>query len=401
VSSNGFIPLAVPNVGKGELQNLAACIEGNWVSSVGPFVEELERLVGEVSGTSSGVAVAAGTMGLHASLVAIGVGPGDLVVLPSFTFIASANAISHCGAQPWLVDIDPATWSLDARTLAAALDSETGRDDMGVLRHLATGKRVAAILPVYVLGTPAEMDAIRAVAAQYKLPIVADAAAAVGARYKGGPIGPLADLTVYSFNGNKTITTGGGGMIVGPDKALVDIVRHLTTTARRGPDYHHDRIGFNYRMTNVEAAIGCAQMGRLPEFLAAKRRIRRRYNEAFAEMAQLTPLPEPGWAESAYWFSGFVMEPGAGMSAAELCAALNKVEIGARPFWKPIHLQPPYESAPRVATDVCDGLWHRIVTLPCSTSLTEADQDRVIAAVKAILGQRRPAAVAVKLSATG
>jgi perosamine synthetase len=378
------IPLAIPNIGAGEAKNLQACVDANFVSSVGPFVTELEERVAALSGSALGVAMGAGTQALHMALRAADIGPGDLVILPSFTFIASANAISHSGATPWLMDIDPASWTLDPGQVRRAIEDHAEHRN-GVLRHKATGMRVAAIMPVYTLGTPADMDALGAIAREHGLLLIADAAAAIGVDYRGAAIGPQADLTCYSFNGNKTITCGGGGMVVGDDAALMGRVRHLSTTARVSPDYEHDVVGYNYRMTNVQAAIGCAQLDRLDGFLAAKRRIRARYNAAFEGRTDVSVFPEPADRESACWFSGLVLEDDRLPDVKDICARLKDRRIEARPFWMPVHMQAPYARAISEPCPVTEGLWKRILTLPCSTSLTEAEQDRVIEAVEAAL----------------
>ncbi len=274
-----MIPLAVPNLTGRESEYLQQCIETAFVSSVGPFVERFEGMVTEAAGGSLAVATSAGTTGLHAALVAVGVGQNDLVVLPSFTFIASANAIAYCGASPWLLDVTAESWTLDPVLLAEQLATETHQKN-DCLVHKATGRRVAAVMPVYTLGVPADMDAITKIASDYNLPVVADGAAALGATYKKYSSGSFgADLTVYSFNGNKIVTTGGGGAVVGENPELIKLVCHLTTTAKVGEAYHHDMVGFNYRMTNIAAAVGCAQMERLEEFVGIKRKIQKLYNE--------------------------------------------------------------------------------------------------------------------------
>ncbi|MEO5362697.1 MAG: aminotransferase class I/II-fold pyridoxal phosphate-dependent enzyme [Magnetococcus sp. DMHC-8] len=377
-----MIPLAIPDLTGNESRYLQECIDTGYVSSVGEFVGRFEAALAAAAGTTQAVATASGTAGLHVALTALGVGRDDLVILPSLTFIASANAISYCGATPWLLDVAPDSWTLDADLLATVLRNETQwRGD--ALFHVATGRRVAAILPVYTLGLPADMEHIVAIARSYRLPVVADAAAALGSRLQGRPVGASgADLTVFSFNGNKTVTTGGGGAVVGDRDTLMQLVRHLSTTARQGENYDHDRIGFNYRMTNVQAAVGCAQLERLEQFVQAKRRIRQRYDAAFASCARLTPFPAPPGFESACWFSGAVVAGVTWDEMVALLAGLRQEGIAARPFWKPIHLQTPYRAAPRTPQPVADGLWFRVLTLPCSTGLTEPDQDRVIVAVR-------------------
>lgn len=379
-----MIPLCVPNLSGNEAAYLAECVASTFVSTVGPFVGRFEQMVAEAAGAAGAVATSAGTTALHAALVTVGVRPGDLVVCPTLTFVASANAISHCGATPWLFDVDRESWTLDPRLLAEALAKETqAREDSRV--HIPTGRRVSAIVPVFTLGVPADMDALTAIAREFGLPVVVDGAAALGGTYKGRLSGDLgADLTMYSFNGNKTATAGGGGAVAGNDTALLAAFRHLTTTARVGADYDHDVVGFNYRMTNLQAAVGCAQMEQLDGFVAAKRRIAARYNDAFRGLNGIGRFPDPAWAYSPAWFSGFVFETeDGGERSRQLRAHLRQNGIDARPFWKPMHLQPPYRDAPRTAVPVSSHLWDKIVTLPCSTHLTENDQQTVIDTVLA------------------
>ncbi len=378
-----MIPLAIPNISGNEAAYLMECVRTNFVSSVGPFVTRLEAMTASAMGAVACAATSSGTTGLHAALMAVGVGSGDLVMLPSFTFIASANAVAHCHATPWFVDISSDSWCMNPAQLADQLCEETRRE-AGKLVHIATGRRVAAIMPVYTLGTPADMDPIVQLAREYGLPVVADAAAALGARYKGRNLAELADLSVVSFNGNKTVTAGGGGAVVGNDVAEVGRVHHLTTTARVGDDYDHDRVGYNYRMTNLQAAVGCAQLERMDEFVAIKRRIRARYDQALSSISGIAMFPQPVWADSGCWFSGVVIRDPILPAAAEVCVELRRHGIGARTFWKPAHLQRPYLDAPRQALPVTEDTWDKVVTLPCSTQLTEVEQEKVIAALREI-----------------
>jgi perosamine synthetase len=373
-----MIPLAVPNLSGNEARYLQECIETTYVSSVGPFVTRFEEMTAGAAGARFAVATSSGTTGLHAALTAIGVRRDDLVILQSLTFIASANAIAHCGAAPWLIDVTRASWTLDPDALAEVLSLETERRGDATV-HRASGRRVAAVMPVYTLGMPADMDRIIEVARRHGLAVVADAAAALGATYRGRRVGDLgADLTVFSFNGNKTVTAGGGGAVSGTDEALCKLVRHLTTTARCGAEYDHDMVGFNYRMTNLQAAVGCAQIEQLERFVAAKRRIARCYNEALQGLPGVGLFPALAWAESACWFSGVTLTR---PTVAEMIPRLRARGVDARPFWKPIHLQRPYEEVPRGALPVADAVWHTLLTLPCSTNLTDDEQHAVIAAV--------------------
>jgi aminotransferase in exopolysaccharide biosynthesis len=379
-----MIPLAIPYLSGNESKYLQQCVETNFVSSVGPFVDRFESMVAEAAGAKYCAATSSGTTGLHAALTAIGVKPGDLVILPSFTFIASANAIAHCGASPWLFDVSKESWSLDPELLRVVLGKETERRGEFLI-HKKTNRQVKAIMPVYTLGTPADMNQISEIAKEYNLPIVADAAAALGSTYRGKNIGDFADLTVFSFNGNKTVTAGGGGGVVGNDKELVQLVHHLTTTARIGNDYTHDRIGFNYRMTNLQAAVGCAQLENLDVFVEAKRRIRNTYNSELGSIAGIGFFPSPKWAKSACWFSGIILEDQGYPEVSIFCKKMNDKGIGVRTFWKPIHLQIPFENAPKTITPVADSVWSRILTLPSSVNLSDTDQSYVISVLKELL----------------
>lgn len=383
--SEPMIPLAVPNLCGNEARYLQDCVDSTYVSSVGPFVDRLEEMVAAAGGCAPrAVATSAGTTALHAALTAVGVQPGDLVILPSFTFVASANAIAHCGAMPWLMDVSAESWTLDPQLLARTLEAEAERQNNGEVRHRTSGRRVAAIVPVHVLGMPADMDTIVPVARSWGLKVVADGAAALGARYKDRRVGQLgADLTMVSFNGNKTVTAGGGGALFSEDADLLALVRHLTTTARQGTDYLHDRVGFNYRMTNLQAAVGCAQMERFDQFVAAKRRIRRTYDAAFGGRAGVSLFPQPAWGDSECWFSGVVLDRRHDLAAIR--ANLRASGIDARPFWRPMHLQPAFADAPRTAMPVVESAWDRILTLPCSTGITDAELAKVIAAVTEVL----------------
>lgn len=382
-----MIPLAIPNLDGNEEAYLRDCVATNFVSSVGPYVDRFEQMVAEQTGAVKAIATCSGTTGLHAALTAVGVGHGDLVILPALTFIASANAISHCGAMPWLFDIDAESWTLDTDALKHALETDTERRD-GTLIHKATGKRVAAIMPVYTMGLPARMDVIVPLAREYGLPVVADSAAALGARMGGRNIAELgADLSVLSFNGNKTVTSGGGGAVIGSDEALCARVKHLTTTARSGPDYTHDQVGFNYRMTNIAAAVGCAQLERLDHYVGRKKQVAAFYTQHLSDLPGMGRFPSPAWATSADWFSGVIVRDPDRIAPEALVAKLREAGIDARSFWKPMYLQPPYESAPKTPMPVTDAIWRNVIVLPCSTSITDDQLDHIATSFKSAVAQ--------------
>lgn len=367
-----MIPLCVPNVGEAERELLMRCIDDGYVSSVGPFVGELESAVAAVTGARGAVATGSGTQALRLALHVVGVQPGDLVVMPAFTFIATANAVWQAGARPWLLDVDAESWTLDPERLRAFVRYNCRSGAKGPT-HEATGARVGAIMPVYTMGRVARMSEIGAIAREAGVPVVADAAAALGSTSVEGQLAALADLSCVSFNGNKIATAGCGGAIFGMDDAMLARARSLASTARVGTDYDHVEPAFNYRMSNMDAAVGLAQVRRLPEFVAAKRRIRDAYDRALANHPAALAWTEPAWTESNRWFSGLLTRASGSVVAKAMIASLNANGIGARPFWKPVHLQPMYSKAPRGPLPVTDELWGRIVTLPCSSGLTDAD----------------------------
>ena len=380
-----MIPLAVPNLTGNERKYLNKCIDTTFVSSVGEFVNRIEEMTAKLCGAKYGVATSSGTTGLHLALTGCGVKRDELVIIPTVTFIATANAVAHCGAVPWLLDISADSWNLDISQLEKELKENTVWEDEIVV-HKKTGRRIAAIMPVYTLGNVPDMDKINKIARDFRLPVIADAAASIGAEYKSKKIGELADLTVISFNGNKTVTAGGGGMIVGNDEKLMKKLKHLSTTARVTAEYDHDMVGFNYRMTNVQAAIGCAQLERAEEFVEKKRAIRKFYNKAFADVERVSLFPIPDEVESGCWFSGIVLNQGNLQEVRRICQGLRESGIEARSFWKPVHLQKPYCNALQAGSlKVSSGLWEKILTLPCSTNITEKELKYVAATVKEIL----------------
>lgn len=377
-----MIDLAVPDLSGNERKYLNECIDTTFVSTVGEFVKRFEKEVSEKVGAAYGTVVSSGTDGLHMALTACGVGRDDLVCIPAFTFIATANAVVHCGAEPWLIDIDEKSWTMDPELLDREL-SEKAYEDNGQLFHKESGKRIAAVMPVYTMGMPADMDSLRKITDKYHLSLIADAAAAIGAKYKGRNIGNLADATVFSFNGNKTITCGGGGAIVGDNEEIIELAKHIATTARVGLDYDHDMVGYNYRMTNLQAAVGCAQIERLEEFVAKKRYINDYYKEHLKEIDGVSFFPETSWGESACWLSGLVLNDA--QDVREVCNFLRDMDIGTKPFWKPIYMQKPYLHAEKSDMSVTEKIWSHILTLPASTGLKDKELERVVQAVKEIL----------------
>lgn len=381
-----MISMAIPNLTGNEKRYLNNCIDTTFVSSVGEYVNHFEEMVAKATGSKEAVATSCGTTGIHAALTAVGVSCKDLVIIPSFTFIATANAIRQCGADPWMMEIREGDWCLDPDLVRSEIEDKCERNVDGVIIHKPTKKRVAAIMPVYTLGNIPDMAAFRDMARDYGLPLVVDAACAIGAKYRDQDLGLLADLSILSFNGNKTITCGGGGAVVGNDIDLLKHVRHLTTTARVWPDYDFDEAGFNYRMTNIQAAVGVAQMERMSEFVNTKRKVRDYYKSAFDDLSSREISLFPTTDGSSCWFSGIVLPQGSSLdNSKKVCLLLKEAQIEARPFWKPIHLQKPYKNCPKTDTYYTDSLWQRIITLPCSTNITDDDLIKITNAVRSIV----------------
>lgn len=378
-----MIPMAVPNLCGNEKKYLDNCIDTTFVSSVGEYVNRFEEMVAKATNCDEAVATSCGTTGLHAALTSIGVEYKDLVIIPSFTFIATANAVRQCGADPWMMEIKESNWCIDPDLVRDEIERNCKINDDGQLIHIDSNRRVSALMPVYTLGNIPDMDSLRAIADEYNLPLVVDAACAIGSKYKGQDFGPLSDLSIISFNGNKTITCGGGGAVTGNNKAAVKHVRHLTTTARVWPDYDFDEAGFNYRMTNVQAAIGVAQMERLQEFVNSKRKVRDYYMKSLRHLDQKGISFFPTTEGSSCWFSGLVMPIGSSLEHnKKTCIKLKDHDVEARPFWKPIHLQKPYSDCPKTNLHYTESLWQRVLTLPCSTSITDSELETVAKTVK-------------------
>lgn len=379
-----MIPLSVPDVSGNEWRYVKECLDTGWVSSVGAFVTRFERECAAALGVPHAVATASGTAALHVALLLAGVGADDEVLVSTLTFIAPANAVRYVGAWPVFIDAEPHYWQMDPERLENFLSTSCERVH-GQLCNRVTGRRVAAVLPVHILGHPCDVDAIIDIADRYSLQVVEDATETLGAQYRGRPVGGDGRLACLSFNGNKLITTGGGGMILTGDREVAARAKYLTTTAKDDAiEFVHNEIGFNYRLTNVQAAIGCAQLERLHEYLALKREIRRRYDAALAGIDGLHVPREAPWASSAWWlYTIRVDEKEFGSGSRGLMAALHSQRIETRPLWQPLHLSPAHRSAVSPPCPVAERINAEALSLPCSVGLDPAAQQRVIAAVVA------------------
>jgi perosamine synthetase len=381
------IPNAVPHLAGNEWKYLKECLDTNWVSSVGPFVDRFEREVAAHVGAPHAVATVNGTAALHVALLAAGVRAGDEVLVPALTFIATANAVTYCGAQPVFLDSEEASWGLDADKLADFLSRECLVRN-GEVVNRATGRVVRALLPVHLYGHPFDIDAVLEVAGRYPLAVVEDAAEALGARYKGRAVGCAGLLSCLSFNGNKIITTGGGGMVLARDEKTAARVRRLTTQARADAlEYIHEETGYNYRLTSLQAALGVAQLEQLDGFVEAKRRTAAHYRELLAGLPGVMVVTEAPWARSTYWMTSALVERGVCPDVRGLLRRLDADGIGARPLWRPLHLQPVYAGTQAYRVEVAERLYERGLSLPCSVGITAEERQAVATALAVALGK--------------
>lgn len=378
-AATGFVPLCVPEIGGNEWRYIKECLDTGWVSSGGSFVDRFEHECATRAGTRHAVATVNGTSALHIALLVAGIRPNDEVIIPTLTFIATANAVRYTGAWPVFMDAEPEHWQMDVAKLHEFL--ETGCDVRdSELRNRATGRRVSAIIPVHILGHPTDMDPLLALARQFNLRVIEDATESIGAGYRGRKIGSLSDLACFSFNGNKVITTGGGGMICTDDEALAKKAKYLTTQAKDNSlEYVHNAVGYNYRLPNLLAAMGCAQLEQLDDFIARKRRIAARYKAELGGVPGLRLPRAASWAESIWWLYSVTVDASVyGEDSRTLLKRLAAAQIQARPLWQPMHQSPAHAAAPRRACPVAERLHRDVLSLPSSAGLTEAEQQRVI-----------------------
>jgi perosamine synthetase len=377
-----FIPLIVPEFRGNEWSYVKECLDTAWVSSAGSYVDRFEQMVAQQAGTRYGVATVNGTSALHVALLVAGVQPEDEVLVSTLTFIAPVNAIRYVGAWPVFIDAEPAYWQMDPARVVEFLERDCRWSD-GKLYNRHTGRRVTAVIPVHVLGHPADLDPILAVAKKFDLKVIEDATEGLGAIYKERSVGCLGDIACFSFNGNKIITTGGGGMLVTNNEEWARKAKYLTTQAKDDPvEYVHGEVGYNYRLPNLLAAVGCAQMEHLASYVAAKREIAARYTEGLRNVPGIVPMRGAPWAVSTFWmYTILIEEDKFPMDSRQSMRALGARNIQCRPLWQPIHQCPAHRSTAVGVWPVAEQLARRGLSLPCSVGLTEAEQDRVIGAL--------------------
>ena len=367
---DGPVPLHEPEFSGAEWDMVRDTLDGGWVSSVGKYVDRFEADIAAACGTRHAVAVVNGTAALEVALIVAGVVPGDEVVMPALSFVATANAALHMGAVPHFADASPVTLGLDPHALGAHLE-RVAEMQGGVAVNRETGRRITAVVPMHCFGLPVEMEALGAVAARFGLVVVEDAAESLGSLRGGQPCGSFGRLAALSFNGNKILTTGGGGAIVTDDAALARRAKHLTTTAKLAHRwaFDHDEAGFNYRMPNLNAALGCAQLEQLADRLARKRALAARYAAAFAGFDGAAIQPAPPGTEPNFWLNTLVLAAeNAGLRDAllEQCHAAGLL---CRPVWTPLHRLAHLSHAPRADLGVTEDLAARILSRPSSAGL--------------------------------
>jgi aminotransferase in exopolysaccharide biosynthesis len=383
-----LLPLSRPVLSGNESAYVTDAVQSGWVSTAGPYIELFEAKVREITGASFAVATMTGTSALHLALRAAGVGQDDLVIAPTLTFIATVNAARYIGAIPVLVGCDE-YMNINVDAVVSFLEQQCDRDDEGLTRERRTRRVVRAIVPVHVFGNPCDMARLLAVAAEYDIPVVEDAAESIGSEWSAGALagrstGTVGHGGILSFNGNKIVTAGGGGVDLTQDERAAERVRHLSTVAKSDKvRFLYDDVGYNERMTNLPAALGLAQLELLPGFIETKKRNWALYADALNGIEGVRLLGVPEGTKPNYWFYSLIVEPDEfGMDREALLRYLDERAIQTRPVWGLIHEQPPYADALAWQTDSARWFWERVLNLPCSTDLCEADVERVVAAIR-------------------
>jgi pyridoxal phosphate-dependent aminotransferase EpsN len=363
------IYLSPPHLSGREAELVAEAVQSNWIAPLGPHVDAFEREFAAQVGVTSAAAMSSGTGALHLALLLAGVQPGDDVLVSSLTFAGSVNPILYLGARPVFIDAERRSWNLDPALVAETIDE-----------RVRQGKRPAAVVPVHLYGQSADLDPILRVCADHDIPVIEDAAEALGATYKGEPVGSFGRMSMFSFNGNKIITTSGGGMLVTDEPELAERARNLASQARvPAPHYEHEEVGYNYRMSNLLAALGRGQLEVLHERVEARRRNFEVYEKGLGDLPGLDFMPEAPWGRSTRWLTTLTIDPDAfGVDGETVRLRLESENIEARPVWKPMHLQPVFSGYEAVGGHVAEDLFDRGLCLPSGSSLTAADLERII-----------------------
>ena len=359
-----------PTFSGNEWNYVKECIDTRWVSSAGKYVDLFEQRLAAIVGCKRAVVVSNGTSALKICLELAGVRPGDEVIVPTLTFVATANAVSHLGASVHLVDSNEQDLGIDAEKLDTYLEKICRFNSTGCVNR-ATGRKISAIVPVHIFGHPCDIESIRRIGGKYNIPIVEDAAEALGSRCHGRHVAWNTHLAAMSFNGNKIVTTGGGGAILCNDDSIADLAKHITTTAKvpHAWEYYHDRVAYNFRLPNLNAALGCAQLEQLEQFLTAKRFLANKYRVAFSDVQQLRFFCEGTNIQSNYWLNAIILDYANKSVRDEILEELNRQQLQSRPAWTLMHQLPMYQDMPAMDLSCAESLVYRIVNLPSSVDL--------------------------------
>lgn len=370
IKTEGVVTLHEPTFNGNEWAYVRECLDTGWVSSVGKFVDRFEVELAAYTGVKRAVAVVNGTAALHICLKLAGVEQGDEVLIPSLTFIATANAVTYCSAIPHFVDCEERTLGLDPVALGQYLEEIAEVDGNGCINR-RTGRRIKAVVPMHTFGHPVDLDPLLDVCRRFRLELIEDAAESLGSFYKGKHTGNWGKLSALSFNGNKVITTGGGGAILTNDEELGRLAKHITTTAKipHRWEFNHDMVGYNYRMPNINAALGCAQLEQLADFVNRKRALAQQYLQEFTGMDGVSVVREPDFATSNYWLNSLLLDETSANERDAVLATTNDVGIMTRPAWMPMHNLPMFADTPRMELPVTESLAARLINIPSSSTL--------------------------------
>ena len=370
------IYLSPPHVGPADRRRLIAALDSNWVAPLGPEVDGFEQDMASCSGRQHAAATNSGTAALHLALRLVGVGASDDVLMPSLTFVATANVAVYLGARPVFVDVDPSTWTIDPELVTSELAARA-----------AEGRLPGAVLAVDLYGQCADYDRLTAICAEYDVPLVIDAAESLGATYRGRPAGSAGVLAAFSFNGNKIITTSGGGMLVGDDENQISRARQLAAQARMpAAHYEHVELGYNYRLSNLLAALGRAQLEVLADRVASRRSINAEYRARLDDVPGLSFMPIAGYGEPSHWLTVVQLDPDhARCTPEDLRLRLEAANVEARPGWKPLHLQPLFAGAPIRGGAISEQIFDRALCLPSGSAMTPEQMDKVITLARDVL----------------
>lgn len=364
-------PLHVPEIAGNEWSYVKECLDTGWISTAGgKYIDQFESGLAEATGTPFVITTMTGSAALHACLHLAGVCPGDEVICPAFTFAATANAISHMGAIPHFADIDYATLGLSPNRLAEYLDQIAVRRE-GEIFNRETNSRISAVVCMHTFGHVCDVEGLSTVCEEWNVDLIEDAAESLGSTLNDRHAGTFSRFSALSFNGNKIVSTGGGGAIFAGDSAAAERARHLTSTAKRPHrwEYDHDVIGFNYRMPNINAALGAAQLERLPQFVSEKRRLQTLYQDAFSDLNGIEIFEEAPGRQSNYWLITAILTPECSAQRDHLLELTNDAGLATRPAWRPLHLSAPYHEAPRMELPVTEDLYGRVLNVPSSPVL--------------------------------